>query len=199
MANSNQASSRFTASLKDHFIQAVLIFASVLLAFWLTDRWHHQQEDRQAADVLSSVIEEMTRNKEIMKEWTPYHKLILEGLEEIISEGPQSVQSFNINHLTEDRGIFREILTHDSWDFLRQTNPRISIEMRLMINRAFRQQEFVDRAIHNAVDFLSSRQILDDSLAYENYILFYGLISDLYYQQHFMIKTLQSTLEKLDQ
>lgn len=197
MTHSDQTTGNFTAGFKDHLIQGVLIFASVLLAFWLTDRWHQQQEKRQATDVINAVIEEMTRNKGIMKDWMPYHKTIMEGVEEILGQDPDEIKFFNIGQLTEERGIFREILTHDSWDYLRQTNPQISIDKRLLINRVFRQQEFVDAAINEAVGFLTTREILNEELAFENYILFYGLISDLYYQQYFMIQTIGRALEEL--
>lgn len=67
-----------------------------------------------------------------------------------------------------------QIITYDSWDIIRQTNPRIDLDTRLLINRIYRQQEYVDNALQNLVgDFLNQRELYDPNKVRENYILFH--------------------------
>jgi hypothetical protein len=97
----------------------------------------------------------------------------------------------------DERGIFREILTYDSWDYLRQADVRLDLDTRLAVNRIFRQQEYVDNAVREAVAFLNAREMFDPHRAAENYILFHRLITDLYYQQLAMLENYRRFLEEV--
>ena len=61
-----------------------------------------------------------------------------------------------------------------------QANPRIDLNTRLLINRIYRQQEYLDKAPENLTgDFLNQREIFDPNKVRENYILFHMLIGYL--------------------
>jgi hypothetical protein len=186
-------SDRFT----DHLIQGVLIFASVFLAFWLNDYRVEVQERRATEAAVEAVTREISENQAILERWAPYHLEISRRMEERLEGGLDGIREFDPFALMDERGIFQEILTNDSWEFLRQSDVRLDIDTRLTINRVFRQQEYVDRAVRDAVAFLDSREVFDQSLAAENLVLFYRLITDLYYQELAMIETYRSTLEGL--
>jgi hypothetical protein len=100
-----------------------------------------------------------------------------------LAAGPGAPAEFRPSDFMDERGIFREILTHDSWEVLRQTEVRLDLDTRLAVNRIFRQQEYVDHAIRQTVDFLDTREVLDAERAEENHLIFYRLVTDLYYQQ----------------
>jgi hypothetical protein len=98
-----------------------------------------------------------------------------------------------------DGPFMSEIITYDSWDIIRQTNPRMDLDTRLLINRIYRQQEYVDRALDNLVgDFLNQREIFDPGSVRENYILFHMLIGDLWGQGEAMIREYELALEQLE-
>lgn len=131
----------------DHSIQGVLIFASVFLAFWLNDYRVQVGERRATQAAIEAVITEVGANKGILERWAPYHRGISEKLEiQLKAEGGGS-GPFNPYVFMDERGIFREILTYDSWEYLRQSDVRLDLETRLAVNRVFRQQEYVDYAV----------------------------------------------------
>jgi hypothetical protein len=191
--------------LLDHTIQGLLIFASVFLAFWLNDYRLQVQEERATATALRAVVEEVEANQAILQRWAPYHWEIRERLEAFLAgQGPEAsggelpeLEAFRPWEFLDERGIFQEILTHDSLETLRQTEVRLDIRDRMGINRVFRQQEYVDGAVRAAVEFLGSREAFRDELAGENYVIFYRLISDLYFQQQALLHNYDLLLQQL--
>jgi len=167
----------------DHIIQGVMIFASVFLAFWLNDYRLAVGERRATQAAVEAVAREVATNLAILERWAPYHRDMSEAVMARLAAGPGAPAEFRPSDFMDERGIFREILTHDSWEVLRQTEVRLDLDTRLAVNRIFRQQEYVDHAIRQTVDFLDTREVLDAERAEENHLIFYRLVTDLYYQQ----------------
>jgi hypothetical protein len=68
-----------------------------------------------------------------------------------------------------------------------------------LINRIYRQQEYVDKALENLVgDFLNQREIFDPNKVRENYILFHMHIGDLWGQGDAMIREYEFALNALE-
>jgi len=182
----------------DHLVQAVLIFASVFLAFWLNDYRLDVQERRATQAAVDAVAREVAANLAILERWAPYHLEMSEAARERLAGGPDAVGDFRPGDFLDERGIFQEILTYDSWEALRQADVRLELDSRLAINRIFRQQEFVDHAIRETVDFLNTREVLDPERAGENHLIFYRLVTDLYYQQVALKENYRRLLASLD-
>jgi hypothetical protein len=124
-----------------------------------------------------------------------YHREISERLEAHALAGGSESGPFNPYGFMDERGIFREILTYDSWEYLRQSDVRLGLETRLAVNRVFRQQEYVENAVRAAVGFLSERELFDPARSDENQVIFHRLITDLYYQQVALLETYGRFLE----
>nr|MBS0037886.1 hypothetical protein [Saprospiraceae bacterium] len=186
--------------ISDHIIQGVLIFASVFLAFLLNEVRVNQIERNEAERVLNAVIGEIQSNLDILERWAPRHLELSEKTKHLIDASGDELSEFRLDELdTEGRGILREILTYDGWDFLRYNDAKIEINKRLQIYRIYRQQEYVDQAVNNTIEFLADRTLMDPELALENHYIFYRLITELYYQELAMIKNYKLVLEKLTQ
>lgn len=180
----------------DHSIQGVLIFASVFLAFWLNDYRVQVGERRATQDALEAVINEVETNRRILERWAPYHKEISEKLETQLKAVSGGSEPFDPYVFLDERGIFREILTYDSWEYLRQSDVRLDLETRLAVNRVFRQQEYVENAVRAAVHFLNERELFDPEKSEENLVMFHRLITDLYYQQVALLETYRRFLDR---
>jgi len=194
---------RISRRLVDHLIQGVLIFASVFLAFWLND-YRVSVAERQATDrALAAVFQEVASNRQVLERWAPYHLEVSQGVLQWLEErdpaenGAPGGDAFDPYEFLDDRGVFREILTYDSWDLIRQTDVRLDVDVRLAVNRIFRQQEYVDGAVEAAVGFLGSRELLDPSNSYENAVIFYRLMADLHGQQAAMLANYEAFLEEV--
>ncbi len=189
---------RIISYLPDHLIQGALIFASVFLAFWLNDYRQHLVEKRNSRAAVEIVINEIESNKAILEYWAPKHEAIYKQLVDLAENGLDTVTSFN--HWEIAGGpIFSDIITYDGLDFVRQINPRLDLRIRLLINRIYRQQEYVDNAINALTnDLLRQREIFDDSRVKENYVLYILHIGDLYGQEAAMIKEYALALHELN-
>ena len=189
---------KFSRQLLDHTIQGILIFASVLVAFWLNDFRQKQEEKRTSRAAVESVINEIKQNLAILNTWTPRHGEMLERSEKFLMNSLDTATLFNPWQF-RDGPFLSEIITYDSWDIIRQTNPRMDLDTRLLINRIYRQQEYVDKALENLVgDFLNQREIFDPNKVRENYILFHMHIGDLWGQGNAMIREYEFALEQLE-
>jgi hypothetical protein len=179
----------------DHLIQGILIFASVFLAFWLNDYRIQVGERRATRTAMDAVINEVATNQRSVERWAPYHLEISEKVEAQLASGVSESGPFNPHMFIDERGIFREILTYDSWEYLRQSDVRLDLETRLAVNRVFRQQEYVDNAVRAAVNFLNGRELFDPARSHENHVIFHRLITDLYYQQAALLQSYARFLE----
>ena len=188
---------KFSRRLLDHSIQGILIFASVFVAFWLSDFRQKQEEKSTSRAAVESVINEIKQNLAILNTWTPRHGEMLERSEEFLINSLDTATIFNPWQFN-DGPFMSEIITYDSWDIIRQTNPQMDLGTRLLINRIYRQQEYVDKALQNLVsDFLTQREIYDPNKVRENYILFHMLIGDLWGQGDAMIREYEFALKEL--
>jgi hypothetical protein len=187
---------RLSRRVVDHSIQGVLIFASVFLAFWLNDYRVQVGEQRATNAALAAVVNEVRANRGILERWAPYHREISERVERGLSG--EGSGEFDPYRYMDERGIFREILTYDSWELLRQRDVRLDLETRLAVNRVFQQQQYVDEAVRKTVAFLNDRALFDAERSQENRVLFYRLVTDLYYQQVAMIETYDRFLDQVD-
>jgi hypothetical protein len=186
----------------DHSIQALLIFASVFLAFWLNDYRIQVGEQRATEAVVEAVVSEISANKAVLERWAPYHREISERLEARLRDGadddPGQWEPFQPQAYLDQRGIFQEILTYDSWEHLRQSDLRLDIQRRLAVNRIFRQQEYVDEAVREVVGFLNGRELFDPALAQQNHIMFYRLMTELYHQEMALLENYRRFLEEFE-
>jgi hypothetical protein len=187
----------------DHSIQALLIFASVFLAFWLNDYRIQVGEQRATEAVVEAVVSEVSANKAILERWAPYHRGISEALEARLRDGTDGdlgpSEPFRPQAYLDERGIFQEILTYDSWEYLRQSDLRLDIHRRLAVNRIFRQQQYVDEAVREVVDFLNSRELFDPGLALQNHVMFYRLMTELYHQETALLENYRRFLEEFEE
>lgn len=196
----NEKRMKFTINqrLADHMIQAVLIFASVFLAFWLNEYGIRQEEEERRHTALIAIRSEMQNNLQILERWSPYHQKIAERTEWLLNHHPDSITTFRPNALFErDKGIFRELLTDHAWSYLNQSNIQMEMKTKLKIAQIYQQQQFVQNALNDVFHFLKQRDILREELAYENHILFHSRISEVYAQETAMISNLKRVIGEL--
>lgn len=188
---------KYSGRFSDHIIQGVLIFASVLLAFWLNDLRNQHIERRASSLALEAVVNEIRQNKSILERWTPRHREMFERSEQFLKTALDTATVFNYWQFT-DGPVMSEFITYDTRDIIRQTNPRMDLDTRLLINRIYRQQEYVDNALDKLVrEFLGQREVFDERNVRENYLLFHILIGDLWGQGQAMIREYETALETL--
>lgn len=183
--------------ISDHLIQAVLIFASVFLAFWLSDYRQKQQEKQQVKNAIDAVVNEVSLNKGVLERLVPALKNTINRTEHFLQYSLDTVTIFNDYYLTANQLRFNELITDDSYQYLNQNNIYIAIDKRLLINRIFKQQEFVTLSIDELVQFYKQRELFDSDKTRENYIIFYSNIREIEGQITAMLNEYENALKKL--
>jgi len=185
--------------IADHLIQAVLIFASVFLAFLLSDYRQKQIENQHVSTAIESVINEISANKGVLYRIMPALESTINRTESFLHYSLDSVQVFNDYYLTQGELRFNELLTNDSYQYLNQNNIFVDIEKRLLINRIYKQQEYVESAIHELIQFYKQRELFDTDRITENYLIFYRNIREIEGQIIAMIREYEFGLSELEE
>lgn len=183
--------------ISDHLIQAVLIFASVFLAFWLSDYRQKQSEKQQVKNAIDAVFNEVSINKGVLERLMPTLQNTINRTEHFLENSLDTVTVFNDYYLTGNELRFNELITDDSYQYLNQNNIYIAIEKRLLINRIYKQQEFVISAINELVQFYKQRELFDSDKTTENYIIFYRNVREIEGQVAAMLTEYNYALSEL--
>ena len=185
--------------MKDKLIkisaEAGMICFSVLLAFWLNELRLDYGKEQDTIKALNAIKAEIQTNKTILEKWLPYHNEVIEKLE-LAFEQDNLPKPFNQSLFTDERGIFKELLTSNARNLLNNANIEVDIEKRLMIERIYEHQSFVITAHQKAFHFVDSREIFKPELAFENYLIFQTLMKEVYGQEEALIRGYHRILEK---
>ncbi|MGY6741845.1 MAG: hypothetical protein ACXIUQ_03845 [Cecembia sp.] len=94
---------------------------------------------------------------------------------------------------------FNELLTNDSYQYLNQNNIFVDIQRRLLINRVYKQQEYVENAIQDLMVFFKERELFDPGKTEENYMLYDWKVREIEGQASAMINTYKYALKVLNE
>lgn len=184
--------------VKDHLIQALLIFASVFFAFWLNEARLDSRKDQERVELLEAVVGELQANQAILERWLPYHQELLDRSLSLIEAGPDSTRQFNLGRIGANRGIMREVLTTTAWNLMNRSTVQIELSARLRIIRIYEQQKFVDGALQDAYSFLKERAVIQDVDPAGNFRMFVTLISEIIGQEQALAANLPAVLAELE-
>lgn len=188
---------RISQRISDHLIQAVLIFASVFFAFWLNEYRIEKSESQYSKQAQETVLNELKVNVRILESWAPYHKNISDTALQVLMTQIDTISSFIPGRLYDsNKGIRREFTTDYAWHLINQL--KMDLETKMLINRIYEQQKYVETAFDDLFGFLKQREKLRENLVEENYILFYQFITEVYWQEKAMIKQYKIAITELE-
>ena len=186
--------------LVDHFINAILIFLSVFMAFWLSEIRERKQEVEMTKRAKEAILTELNANLGVLERWTPYHRNIWEQGEAFLETGLDTIKTFSSLHIPGyDNGILREILTLNAWKLMDDPRVRFDVPTQMRINQIYEQHHYVINAIKSLTDdFFRQRELLDEAKTRENYVIFYRLIAELWGQESALMGRLKKGIESLE-
>mgnify|MGYP000433109933 CR=1 FL=1 len=183
----------------DHLIQAILIFASVFLAFWLSDYRQDQNDKKLVQTALESVLNEISSNLGVLERLIPNLETTISELDSFMENYPDTLTYFDPTLISGGNLRFNELLTNDSYQYLNQNNIFVDIQRRLLINRVYKQQEYVEDAIQDLMVFFKERELFDPKKTEENYVLYDWKVREIEGQTSAMINTYKYALEELSE
>lgn len=196
----SKISLNFSPKMRDHAVQAVLIFTSVFLAFALNECRMSSIEKRETRKALAAIIHEMESNLDVLERWAPYHKEVVDRTFHLLETDSALLaqELFSIEHLIGDSSsLMREFLTRHAWGYINAQNINFDLQSRMDVIMVYQQQEFVEKSLERMIELLFSREMLEETQTVENYVLFGQYLGDLWGQEHAMIETYKFTLERL--
>ena len=94
MAKRKQTSSKLKERLPDHLIQGFVVFASVFLAFWLTEIRDNAKSRREVKTALESLAMEMTYNHDRIVQTFGYHTEFLTRIDSLAGKDIKNLESY---------------------------------------------------------------------------------------------------------
>jgi hypothetical protein len=185
----------------DHIINAILIFASVFLAFWMNEIRIENKETELTYDAKKAILTEWKINLIIIERSNSYHEVILKKGEESILKNIDTINFFALELIPGlSNGIQNETITSNSLSLVDDQQINFDIKTRLTINQIHEQQKKLVAAINTITnDFLIQRELFNKTKAKENYLMFYSLLEDLIEQENNTIARLKEAINEFEE
>ena len=192
---------KITDRIIDHLINAILIFASVFIAFWMNEIREKKSQNEYTNNAKEAILSELKNNLSVLERWTPYHKEILDKRDKLSLTNIDTAQGFRYEKIPGlNNGIQREIITNSGWSLLMDKQVSLDIKTKMLINKTYEQQEYVTNASSRITnDFLNSREIFDNTKTIQNYMIFYSFLGELWGQEVAMIESLKYTISEMEE
>ena len=188
---------KISQRISDHLIQALLIFASVFMAFWLNEYRIEKNELKNSIEAQKSIVKELKVNLDILERWLPYHKSIFDKTVKVLNNHSDTLTTFNpYSFVDGEKGYRKEIITDYSWDLIKEI--KIDIDTKILINRIYEQQKYVENAFGNFFEFLNERNLFRENLVLGNYMLYAKYMGEIYGQERAMIKQYRIAIMELE-
>ncbi len=106
---------KFSRQVLDHSIQGLLIFASVFVAFWLSEVRESRKNQKIATNALENIASEMRYNHQQMVRSFNYHYPMLLVLDSIQKNHPETLDELKMLNLPEWRGFSLPMLRSSAY------------------------------------------------------------------------------------
>jgi hypothetical protein len=106
---------KFSQRFTDHLIQAVLIFTSVFVAFWLTDFREKQNINRIVNLALENVASEMSYNHKRVEATYSYYLRILSYLDSLQNSQPEKLNNLHGYQIPRWQGVQMPMLRSSAY------------------------------------------------------------------------------------
>lgn len=151
---------------KEHIIQAVLIFASVFLAFYMNKLSENFKTSKTKDVAIESIAKELHRNSEIIEAWYEKHSEIGNRINDIAIGKNDSLKTELLKHeflnmgiLTNNKNLINDILTSTAWETSKSTGIISEFETTQHLTYVYSmQQVLTEKTMMKILDFYFDMQ-----------------------------------------
>lgn len=184
----------------DHLIQAILIFISVFLAFWLSNYQKKQEALQLTTKAKEAMLAELTLNRKTLMRNIDYYQEIYFQREDFLRNGLDTVHFFNLTFIPGyTHGFEKFVLSTNSLSLANDSRVNLPIQDIIHINKIKEEIESVKISIDHLDDFLAIEKKHDSTERTKDYHRFYNLLGDLWSTGDFTIKQIDKTIKFLNQ
>ena len=179
----------------DHLIQAVLIFISVFLAFWLSNYQVKKEEISITQKAKQTIVAELEMNLSLLKNNGEYHRLIYMYQKDFFKNKLDTIKQFRWSEIPQYKHRFAEILlTKNTLILVNDTRINLGVENIVILNRLSAQITKTQKAANQFSDFLNTP--INKNVK-EQYSDFYYYLSELWLNEDHLIQNIESIIQKL--
>lgn len=189
----------FSQRFVDHLIQAILIFVSVFLAFWLNRYQVIYKETYLTTRANYAIMKEMKNNLQILEILHENRKDLVIGQKETLSKS-STFEGFNQFKLAgHEKGFMRTVLSKSALSLINESRVNIDISLRQQLNKVYEHQQVYTKAESKLFDdFLNSFEIHNKENTIASHYIFYSLLGDLWSKEVTLINSLKEAIENLE-
>lgn len=148
----------------DHLIEAVLIFASVFFAFWLTD-YRESRKDAATLEVsLKHIVAELNYNHQRVERIYEYHSLLISGIDSLKVIDPSDWDKLPGEVLTNWEGIQIPMLRSTAYQTFLNSNiiGNLDFELAKSLADIYTAQSIIERLDNSIFEVVANDINLSD-------------------------------------
>ena len=172
----------------DHFIAAVLIFASVFLAFWLTERRETKNSEKALKTSLKQIASEMTYNHRRVETVYEYHLKLISEIDSLRKNTNKDWEKLDGSVLANWRGIQLPSLRSTAYQTFLNSSINNKGELQLLKSLAdiYNIQSIIERLDNSVFDIaIADKKLFNLSKIRHLVEIYTGILPDVMIQyQH---------------
>jgi len=174
--------------ISDHLIEAILIFASVFFAFWLTDYRESNSKAETLNISLKQIASEMEYNHKRIESIFDYHSSLIQGIDSIKNQTDTDWEELYGNHLKNWHGIQLPMLRSTAYQtFLNSgVTDKANLELAKSLADVYNTQSIIERLDNSFFNIVSTDRGLSALPKVKHFAEIYvGILPDVmkFYQQ----------------
>jgi hypothetical protein len=163
MAKKKKFGLKLDTTIKNHIVQAILIFASVYFAFYINKLADDYKTIKRKNYAIESIRKELYRNSAIIDTWYEKHEKIKHRINDLVSGKNDSLKTellkydfLDLGILTNNESLMNDMLTNTAWETAKSTGiiSEFGFETTQNLTYVYSIQQIIaDRSIGKIVDF----------------------------------------------
>ena len=169
---------KFSRQLLDHTIQGILIFASVFVAFWLSEVRENRKNQAIVTNALENIASEMIYNHQQMVRTFNYQYPMVLVLDSIQKYHPNQLAGLKVSQLPNWRGFSLPMLRSSAYQTMLTAGITKDVPLNIANELAmiYNFQTIIER-LDNA--FITAAGQNPDFVSFESVIFYFGSYSEI--------------------
>jgi len=154
---------KMSQRISDHLIEAILIFASVYFAFWLTDYRESRNEEATLKISLQHIASEMNYNHNRVESIFEYHTNLILEIDSLKNQTDTDWEKLYGNDLTSWQGVQLPMLRSTAYQTFLNSNINDNAEFELAKSLAdiYNTQSIIERLDNSYFDIVTADRDLN--------------------------------------
>ncbi len=147
MTKTGRVKFRMSSKIIDHFIEAILIFTSVFLAFWLTEYRESQKEEEMLDISLQHIASEIAYNHRRIESTFDYHSSLIKAIDGLKNETGTDWENLYGDDLEIWKGMQTPLLRSTAYQAFLNTgvSDKADFELAKLLADIYNFQSIIER------------------------------------------------------